>query len=97
MTLRARLLSLTLSSVAVMALTMLVLDLNSLAISSIEVARSSSDMAAHQVQSFIRRRIEETTTGGVPQTLEGVKRVWRDALEGDADIKIGRASCRERE
>ena len=59
MTLRARLLSLTLSMVAVVVLTLVALNLNSLVVTWLDVALERSEIAGRQVQSFMLRRIEE--------------------------------------
>ena len=57
MTLRARLLSLTLSMVAVVVLTLVALNLNSLVVTWLDVALERSEIAGQQVQSFMVRRI----------------------------------------
>ena len=56
MTLRVRLLSLTLSMVAIVAVTLVALSLNSLTVTLLDVAVSSSEMAGRQIQSFLLRR-----------------------------------------
>src|SRR5579863_2757443 len=86
MTLRARLLWLILSTVAVVAFTMVALNLNSLSSTSLQVALGSSEMAGSQVQSFIQRRLTDTAARLRPPTLDDAKLVWRDAVEQDPDI-----------
>jgi len=88
MTLRVRLLSLTLSTVAIVALTLISLNLNSLASSSLEVAISGSKMAGNQVLSFILRRLSENSA--VPPgrlSLDDTKQFWSGELARDADIE----------
>src|SRR5271157_1677462 len=89
MTLRARLLSLTLSMVAVVVLTLVALNVNGLVATWLEVALDRSEIAGRQVQSFMVRRIEERTAqmqGAPPGTLEATKRMWSGIVAGDADL-----------
>jgi hypothetical protein len=58
MTLRARLLLLTLSMVAVVVLTLVALNVNSLVATWLDVALERSEIAGREVQAFMLRRIE---------------------------------------
>jgi signal transduction histidine kinase len=87
MTLRARLLSLTLSMVAIVALTLTSVALNSLTGNSLEIAAASSDFAGDQVQSFIRRHLSESSAVPPgPLSLEQTKEIWMDDVTHDADL-----------
>ena len=89
MTLRARLLSLTLSMVAVVVLTLVALNVNSLVATGIEVALDRSEIAGRQVQAFMVRRIEGRVAelpGAPPGTLDATKRLWSRIVGGDADL-----------
>jgi len=87
MTLRVRLLSLMLSMVGVVALTMTALNLNSLTVTSLEVAIGSSESAGRQVQAFLLRRLaEDAADGPAPSTTEEAKRLWTSRVANDADI-----------
>ncbi len=87
MTLRARLLSLTLSMVALVALTLISVSVNSLAGNSVDIAATSSEMAGNQVQSTILRRLSEgSETPPEPSSLEETKQFYRDAVSRDADL-----------
>jgi len=88
MTLRTRLLSLMLSMVAVVALTLVALNLNSLVATWLDVALERSENAGRQVQAFMLRRIE---TGAAqaqapPAMLDGAKRVWARIVAEDPDL-----------
>jgi signal transduction histidine kinase len=85
MTLRARLLSLTLSMVAIVAVTLIALDLNSLAGTSLDVAIGSSEMAARQIQSVVRRKVTNTTPLS-SMTLSQTKALWMRAVAADRDL-----------
>ncbi len=88
MTLRTRLLSLTLSMVAVVALTLVGLNLNSLVATWLDVALERSETAGRQVQSFMLRRIEARAAQeqGTPGALDATKRLWRRIVAEDADL-----------
>lgn len=75
MTLRARLLALTLSMVALVALTLTALNLNSLAGNSLDVSIGSAEMAAQQMQALVRLRL-----AGSPKNL------WAPAVAQDQDL-----------
>jgi signal transduction histidine kinase len=88
MTLRARLLSLTLSMVAVVVLTLVALNVNSLVATWLEVALERSEIAGRQVQAFMLRRIEARAAEarGAPGMLADTKRVWSRIVAEDADL-----------
>jgi signal transduction histidine kinase len=87
MTLRVRLLSLMLSMVGVVALTLTALNVNSLAVTSLDVAIASSEAAGRQVQSFLLRRLAEDAAGAAaPSSTEEAKRLWSSRVANDADI-----------
>ena len=89
MTLRARLLSLTLSMVAVVVLTLVALNVNSLVATWLEVALDRAEIAGRQVQSFMVRRIEGHAAelqGAPPATLDATKRMWSRIVAEDADL-----------
>jgi signal transduction histidine kinase len=88
MTLRARLLLLSLSMGAAVVLTLVALNFNSLVVTWLDVALERSDAAGQQVQSFMLRRIQERAAEarGTPGTLAATKRVWSRIVAGDADL-----------
>src|SRR5664280_2657456 len=88
MTLRARLLSLTLSMVAVVVLTLVALNVNSLVVTWLDVALERSENAGRQVQSFMLRRIEARAaeSPGPPGLLADTKRLWSRIVADDADL-----------
>lgn len=86
MTLRARILLLTLSIVTTVAFLMTAVNLNSLAASSLQVAVGNSEMAGRQVQAFLRRRLEGAVPAGRIRTLDETKAFWKRAVLEDADL-----------
>lgn len=86
MTLRGRLLSLSLATVTVVAGTFVMLNLDSLTEISLEVAQGSAEMAARQVQSFLVRRLDEAGKGKSIVTVEDTKRLWQEAASRDVEI-----------
>jgi signal transduction histidine kinase len=88
MTLRARLLSLTLSMVAVVVSTLVALNVNSLVVTWLDVALERSENAGRQVQSFMLRRIEARAAEaqGTPGVLADSKRLWSRIVAEDADL-----------
>jgi signal transduction histidine kinase len=88
MTLRARLLSLTLSMVAVVVLTLVALNVNGLVATWLDVALERSENAGRQVQSFMLRRIEARAAEvqGTPGMLADTKRIWSRIVAEDADL-----------
>jgi signal transduction histidine kinase len=83
MTLRVRLLSLTLSMVAIVALTLIVLNIDSLTVTSLDVANQSSVYAGQQVNSFILRLADSSPR---LSTVEETKKFWREVVAHDADL-----------
>jgi signal transduction histidine kinase len=81
MTLRTRLLSLTLSIVVLVALLLTAVSLNSLAVSSLGMALGSSEMAGRQVKSFLMRRLAET-----PANALDARQVWQKRVQDDSEI-----------
>jgi signal transduction histidine kinase len=88
MTLRARLLSLTLSMVAVVVLILVALNVNSLVATWLDVALERSEIAGRQVQAFMLRRIEARAAEApaAPGRLDDTKRLWSRIVAGDADL-----------
>jgi signal transduction histidine kinase len=88
MTLRARLLSVTLSMVAVVVLTLAALNLNSLVVTLLDFALDRSQVAGQQVQSFVLRRVEAGVANAPvqPATLTEAKQLWLDTISGDAEL-----------
>jgi signal transduction histidine kinase len=88
MTLRARLLSLTLSMVAVVVLILVALNVNSLVATWLDVALERSEIAGRQVQAFMLRRIEARAAESqeVAGRLDDAKRVWSRIVAEDADL-----------
>ena len=88
MTLRVRLLSLTLSMVAIVAVTLVALSLNSLTVTLLDVAVASSEMAGRQIQSFLLRRLPESLgrAPSRPATLSEMRDYWNTVISNDADL-----------
>ena len=88
MTLRIRLLSLMLSMVAIIAVTLVALSLNSLTVTLLDVAVSSSEMAGRQIQSFLLRRLPESLARAPsrPATLAGTRDYWNTVISDDSDL-----------
>ena len=84
MTLRARLLSLMLAMVAIVALTLFALNLDSLGNAAVDFAVASSDMAQRQVQSFVSRITESTPAG---EDIAETKQSWRNAVAHDSGLQ----------
>ena len=85
MTLRVRLLSMTLSMIAIVAVTLIALNVNIVSLTSLDVAIKSSEFAAQQVKSVIQRRLLAESHPPTP-SIEDTKRRWRDAVAHDADL-----------
>ena len=88
MTLRVRLLSLTLSMIAIVAVTLFALSLNNLTVTLLDVAISSAEMAGRQIQSFLLRRLPETLENAhlPPGTLAQTRDFWNTAILNDTDL-----------
>src|SRR5436305_11865768 len=85
MTLRVRLLSMTLSMIAIVAVTLIALNVNIVSLTSLDVAIKSSEFAAQQVKSVIQRRLL-AESHPPPTSIDDTKRRWRDAVAHDADL-----------
>lgn len=85
MTLQARLLLLTLSMVVLVSLALLAVNLNSLASTSLDVASSSSEMAARRIYSVVQRRLLNTTPAG-SMTLAETKALWNRSVAEDKEL-----------
>jgi signal transduction histidine kinase len=81
MTLRGRLLLLTLSMVALVALTLIALNVNIVGQTSLNVAIQSSEFAGQQLKSVILRRLSPPGP-----SLEDNKRLWMEEVAKDADL-----------
>jgi signal transduction histidine kinase len=90
MTLRARLLSLSLATVAVVVVALTALHLNTLITVWLDQAQERSDVAARQLQSFILKRIELRTAAlkQAPATLAEAKRAWAAMLRDDSELPL---------
>jgi signal transduction histidine kinase len=88
MTFRVRLLSLTLSMVAIVAITLVALSLNSLTVTLLDVAISGAEMAGRQIQSFLLRRLPESleTAQAHPASLAATRDFWNNIVSNDADL-----------
>jgi signal transduction histidine kinase len=82
MTLRVRLLSMTLSMIAIVALTLIALNVSFLGLTSLDAALKSSEFSGQQVKSVIQRLSETAASSSVEET----KRVWTDKVAHDADL-----------
>jgi signal transduction histidine kinase len=84
MMLRVRLLSMTLSMVAIVALTLITLNLDNLAVSSLDIATQSADMEGGLVLSSIQRRLSESPPNPAP--LADTKQFWTETLSHDTEL-----------
>ena len=84
MTLRTRLLALTVSMVAIVALTLIALNVNSLVMASFDSAIGSSEMAGRQIQSVIMRRLSSALPAGTG--FLDTKRTWNQMVMADKDL-----------
>jgi signal transduction histidine kinase len=73
-----------LSMVAIVALTLIAVNLDSLAVTSLDFAISSSDFAGQAVHSSIIRRLSDN--GPSPFTLRETKGFWNDEIAQDPDL-----------
>ncbi len=74
--------------VAVVAVTLVSLSLNSLTVTLLDVAVSSSEMAGRQVQAFLLRRLTESLEAVSPKpvTLAATRDFWNTTVSKDADL-----------
>lgn len=89
MTLRARLLWLSLSTVAIVVVALMAIHVNSLTEVWLDQAIERSDIAGLQMQSFLLKRIEERSAGQPPPgTLDEAKRMWTSIVRDDAELPL---------
>ena len=89
MTLRARLLWLSLSTVAIVVVALMAMHVNSLIDVWLDQSIERSDVAAQQMQSFLLKRIEQRSAGQPPPaSLEEAKRMWSAILRDDAELPL---------
>ncbi|MDR3719200.1 MAG: HAMP domain-containing sensor histidine kinase [Bryobacteraceae bacterium] len=89
MTLRARLLWLSLSTVAIVVVALTAMNVNSLVDVWLDQAIERSDVAAQQMQSFLLKRIEERSAGQpAPTTVAEAKRMWTAIVHDDAELPL---------
>ncbi|MCU1326948.1 MAG: integral rane sensor signal transduction histidine kinase [Bryobacterales bacterium] len=84
MTLRARLLLLTFAMVAIVAVTLILVNLDSLARASLDAAVANSEMGSRQIQSVIMRRLSSAQSGGV--NFEETRDMWNRMVAADHDL-----------
>jgi signal transduction histidine kinase len=73
--------------VAVVALTLVGLNLNSLVVTWLDVALERSEIAGRQVQAFMLRRIEERAAASQGEPgVDATKRIWSRIVAEDADL-----------
>lgn len=89
MTLRTRLLWLSMPTVAIVVMVLMAIHVNSLIDLWLDQAIERSDIAARQMQSFLLKRIEErSAVQPAPATLEAAKRMWTSILRDDAELPL---------
>lgn len=88
MTLRARLLILSIATVAIIVVALLAVHVNSLIVNALSNVIDRSDVAGRQIQAFMRRRIEERllAKGSLPQDATERKRLYASIVEEDEDL-----------
>ncbi|HYA17408.1 MAG TPA: ATP-binding protein [Bryobacteraceae bacterium] len=87
MTLRARLLSVTVAMVAIVVIALVGLNLNSLISTWVGSAADRAEDAGRQVQASIVRRIERGVPApAAPLTIPEVKDLWMQAIAKDAEL-----------
>ncbi len=90
MTLRTRLLWLSLSTVAIVVLALMALHLNSLIVVWLDQSIERSDSAGREMQSFLMKRIEERMAlrQAAPATVAEAKQLWNDIIRDDAELAL---------
>jgi signal transduction histidine kinase len=89
MTLRARLLWLSLSTVAIVVVALMAMHVNILIEVWLDQAIERSEVAAQQMQSFLLKRIDERSAGQpAPATLDEAKQMWTSILRDDAELPL---------
>lgn len=87
MTLRVRLLSVTVAMVAIVVIALVGLNLNSLVSTWVDSAADRAEDAGRQMQASIVRRIERDVPRPTePVTIPEVKSIWTDAVAKDQDL-----------
>lgn len=90
MSLRTRLLLISVSTVAAIVTVLAMLHVNSLTEAWLDAALDRSAATSRQVQSFVLRRIEERLTARAeqPRTVEEAKRAWNAVVVTDPGIAL---------
>jgi signal transduction histidine kinase len=89
MSLRTRLLWLSLSTVAIVVVALMAMHVNSLIMLWLDQAIERSETAAQQMQSFLLKRIEQRTVGQpAPETLEDAKHLWTSIVHDDPELPL---------
>lgn len=90
MTLRTRLLGLSLATVAIVVIALMALHLNSLIVVWLDQAIERSDSAGREMQSFLMKRIEERMAARqpAPTTVAETKQIWNDIIRDDAELAL---------
>lgn len=89
MTLRARLLWLSVSTVAIVVVALMAMHVDSLIDVWLDQAIERSDVAAQQMQNFLLERIKQRSAGQpAPATLAEAKQMWASILRDDAELPL---------
>ena len=89
MTLRARLVWLSMSTVAIVVVALMAIHVNSLIELWLDQAIERSEVASHQMQSFLLKRIQERSVGQPPPaTLDAAKQMWTAIVSDDAELPL---------
>jgi signal transduction histidine kinase len=90
MTLRTRLLWLSLSTVAIVVIALMALHLNSLIVVWLDQAIERSDSAGREMQSFLLKRIEERMAARqpAPASVAETKQLWNNIIRDDAELAL---------
>ena len=86
MSLRTRLLLLSVSTVALIVTALFALQLNSLTKTWLDYAGERSAMAGRFIQSLIFLQVADSTSGQRPASLAETKRIWNQTVAGDKDL-----------
>ena len=90
MTLRTRLLWLSMSTVAIVVIVLMALHLNSLIVVWLDQAIERSDSAGREMQSFLMKRIEERMAARqpAPATVAEAKQIWNEIIRDDTELAL---------
>jgi signal transduction histidine kinase len=90
MTLRTRLLWLSMSTVAIVVIVLMALHLNSLIVVWLDQAIERSDSAGREMQSFLMKRIEERMAARqpAPATVAEAKQIWNEIIRDDSELEL---------